>query len=497
LAHPDSCVCAGGWLGDAQKQSLRSSASSLRLTASRRDVSAVHPRIQLLQERNEAGLSMIDTANDVIEAATKRCYSDAREPFFRVTVTDYFGGRGHDFDCMDERANAHGGMLVIATSVPDAREWIQWKGRTARQDRPGQYFVALSAEEEPFASEPGLAETLGRYVGAGTPDRVVEELLRRKDEGIHEALGSFEAQQARGAWQNELCERYYRERPRAHDEPWPSTKWRKTDVKLREMLGIPFGTGNKIREAASSRLGVELSGPPIGWGWGAGTSFGIEPKRQEMAVVFLIDRTFEAFLQKVVDAVVSVYDKYLEPDDLVGYYGLGDGWIFEAQRKGDNDAALRQQIVGSVQKAGEPHVYSSINKCVDYLSGGIDHTRAAKGEYSKWLVVLTDTADFECVNEKNQFDAQSPKRCEDAVSKTVAKMKAVHGLNLVIIDASGIANFDPKQKLWPTWHRMSTRLTDEVGDGNTGLNIEAANVDEIDEAFEKVAGAMASGGASG
>jgi len=24
-------------------------------------------------------------------------------------------------------------MLVIATSVPDEREWIQWKGRTARQ----------------------------------------------------------------------------------------------------------------------------------------------------------------------------------------------------------------------------------------------------------------------------------------------------------------------------------------------------------------------------
>ena len=76
-------------------------------------------------------------------------------------------------------------------------------------------------------------------------------------------------------------------------------------------------------------------------------------------------------------------------------------------------------------------------------------------------------------------------------------MKAVHGLNLVIIDASGIANFDAKHKLWPTWHRMSTRLTDEVGDANTGLNIEAANVDEIDEAFERIAGAMASGGASG
>ena len=78
------------------------------------------------------------------------------------------------------------------------------------------------------------------------------------------------------------------------------------------------------------------------------------------------------------------------------------------------------------------------------------------------------------------------------------KMKAMDGLNLVIIDASGIpgANFDPKHWLWPTWHKLSKRLTDEVGDANTGLNIQATQAEEIDEAFEKVAGAM-QGGAAG
>jgi hypothetical protein len=43
---------------------------------------------------------------------------------------------------------------------------------------------------------------------------------------------------------------------------------------------------------------------------------------------------------------------------------------------------------------------------------------------------------------------------------------------------------------------MSQRLTDDVGDSNVGLNIEATNVSEIDEAFERVAGAM-TGGAAG
>ena len=42
-------------------------------------------------------------------------------------------------------------------------------------------------------------------------------------------------------------------------------------------------------------------------------------------------------------------------------------------------------------------------------------------------------------------------------------MREMAGLNLVLIDASGIANFDAKHKLWPTWRRLSQKLTDEVG----------------------------------
>merc|ERR1712100_940130 len=100
------------------------------------------------------------------------------------------------------------------------------------------------------------------------------------------------------------------------------------------------------------------------------------------------------------------------------------------------------------------------------------------------------------MGEKGIFDKGSAARCETAVKRVVDSMRAMTGLNLVIIDASGIANFDAKHMLWPTWHRMSQKLTDEVGEGNMGLNIQASDVSEIDEAFEKVAGAM-SGGAAG
>ena len=254
-------------------------------------VSALCPRIQLLQERDEQGQSMIGEANAIIDQATKRCYSETREPYFRVTVTDWFGGRGHDFDCLSEQvlhtrprvpphhacarmlppsgadaprpsphvyadvaqANENGGMLVIATTIPDAREWAQWKGRTARQDRPGQYLVVLSADDEPFCNEPGLAASLRQL----PPDAIINELLRRKDVVTAEALGSFEAQQARGAWQNEVCEAYYKAHPRPSDARWPLERVR-TDVKLREMLSVPFDSGAKIAEAASERLGIEV-----------------------------------------------------------------------------------------------------------------------------------------------------------------------------------------------------------------------------------------------
>ena len=146
------------------------------------------------------------------------------------------------------------------------------------------------------------------------------------------------------------------------------------------------------------------------------------------------------------------------------------------QPKGPSDASLREQIVGSVEKKGEPEVYSSIDKCVQHLATQVDD------RYSKWLVVLTDTVDFQCV--------------EAAVQKVVASMREMSGLNLVLIDASGIANFNAKHTLWPTWRRLSQKLTDEVGEANSGVNIQAADVSEIDDAFEKIAGAM-SGGAAG
>eukprot|EP00966_Prymnesium_polylepis_P163189 3771580-Prymnesium_polylepis.1 len=101
--------------------------------------------VQRFSEFDAHGKSLKASWQTIIDDSTKRI-GGVGEARCRVTVTDKFGGRGHDFQVVDRESNANGGMLVIATSIPDEREWIQWVGRTARQDRPGQFYVVLNQQ---------------------------------------------------------------------------------------------------------------------------------------------------------------------------------------------------------------------------------------------------------------------------------------------------------------------------------------------------------------
>ena len=162
-----------------------------------------------------------------------------------VTVTDRFGGRGHDFQIVDKESNANGGMLVVATSIPDEREWIQWKGRTARQDRPGQFYVVLDRRGAPFdqPKHKGLLSKLPKL----SEDAKIEALLDVADEGIGDKLKEYEQEQAGGEKLNELTELFYKAYPRKFDSPWPSVEHRQQDAKLRVFLQEMTG-GSKIKD---------------------------------------------------------------------------------------------------------------------------------------------------------------------------------------------------------------------------------------------------------
>ena len=150
-------------------------------------------------------------------------------------------------------------MLVIATSIPDKREWIQWKGRTARQDRPGQFTVVLSLQAKPFnlPQHKKLPNTLRS--DKLSEDAKVDLLLELADDGIGGKLREFEGEQASGEKLNEVTEKYYQRYPRSFDDPWPLEEHRETDGVLRRFLtkyvNRPPG---EIRMLSKQELGIEL-----------------------------------------------------------------------------------------------------------------------------------------------------------------------------------------------------------------------------------------------
>ena len=159
---------------------------------------------------------------------------------------------------MDKEANANGGMLVIATSVPDEREWIQWRGRTARQDRPGQFYVVLDEGAKPF-NDPKKKNLKDKLLRLPDENAKVEMLLEVSDEGIGEKLKAFELEQSQGEKLNELTERYYKSKPRGYDDPWPIEQHKETDSVLRKFLTSYVEKPPKeIVQLAKAELGIEL-----------------------------------------------------------------------------------------------------------------------------------------------------------------------------------------------------------------------------------------------
>jgi hypothetical protein len=65
-----------------------------------------------------------------------------------VTLATRDFGRGLDFVCHDNAVEKNGGMWVVQTFLSTAKsEEIQIMGRTARQQKSGQYFLVVNAED--------------------------------------------------------------------------------------------------------------------------------------------------------------------------------------------------------------------------------------------------------------------------------------------------------------------------------------------------------------
>merc|ERR1740121_2375082 len=105
------------------------------------------------------------------------------------------------------------------------------------------------------------------------------------------------------------------------------------------------------------------------------------------AVIFVVDRTEESILDPCIDSVKFIVESHLNDKDIIGVYGLGEGWIVAPTKK----VGINHQVstlLGSAKKvSGRCVLYRSMLHAVKALS--------ALSEYHRWLVVLTDTVDLE------------------------------------------------------------------------------------------------------
>lgn len=118
----------------------------------------------------------------LVETATIPITIDGKKQW-RVTVTTAVGARGQDYQISDDVVDRNGGLLLVLEYIPDSeREWIQFLGRTARHDHPGQYAVILNRTD--------YKDSLGggaQHEGADVERQVLDHINKITAEKIGEA----------------------------------------------------------------------------------------------------------------------------------------------------------------------------------------------------------------------------------------------------------------------------------------------------------------------
>jgi len=138
----------------------------------------------------------------------------SRGKSWRVTVTDPRGGRGTDYRVDDLGVDGRGGLLLIPTAVPTSqRDWTQYLGRTARQDRRGQFCVVLCA-----ADYAGLQAKYGPLPAGGGLE-VIESIISWGDREAAERIRGSAALYNCGVRVNELCEEIFSRHPDVLRDP--------------------------------------------------------------------------------------------------------------------------------------------------------------------------------------------------------------------------------------------------------------------------------------
>jgi len=417
---------------------------------------------------------------DNLFLATQRVGLQAADPW-RITVTDASGGRGTDYKIYDAEADKLGGLLLIVMKIPlSSREWTQYQGRTARQDRRGQMCAVLCSQDYLECAEGiGMALPENAYQGnewvPPDPEAVVKKIMTFGTQGSRKALQESRCELVAGWRAHELCElgcHAHGGLPRESEDflKWiKSYKFRELDD-LREEAQRLFLGGMEIPDCGLPRKYLEDYTPEVGPDQGRGVVFALDISSSMKTKQSRPNSGGEATrLEICKEHAEKLFTNDVEDQDIISLV-LFDRklyWKAESVLVATGRADLSKQI----QQA---KVVSNGTAMRDAIASGAEKLAAISKEKS-WqasrtvLIVLTDGMDF------------SSSIQVDDLTKKLENFSGTLLLMTVGLDSKELATFESHFEKW------QTALGGQQGGRARHFK---ADWEDIDAAFEKVREAL-------
>jgi Mg-chelatase subunit ChlD len=429
---------------------------------------------------------------------------------WRITVTDPRGGRGTDYRVDFKDVDDAGGLLLIPTVIPTSqRDWTQFLGRTARQDRKGQFCAVLCTTDyeklsrkykEPLPVKGGL-DTIEAVLSWG--DREVSDRIRKSAALYNCGMRMNEICEFIFSQQQhllecpdsrehivEICQRHRFMSVQEIDEAFKKIgKFDPSVVPtLAKDMGRPAelpGSGADVHnayiptETFGRKASLQLWTPPL-----SDTPHKAQQVKVEIPrfVVFCLDCSASMMSQDTgkrgetrfgacVDRVQRILREQVREHDIVSILGFGAKLDTSVQptRRG-NDLHRLEGLISNLtpHTAGGTCFFDAVAHSLQMMTSG-EH---APPESPRWLICLTDGDDIGSrrENENGEIVARMLDSENDKLNMIMITVGKLKSKNLRIIDS---------------WSDQVAR------NGGHGQHLSEKDAVSIGKAFEVVAEALA------
>mmetsp|Transcript_49288 Transcript_49288/g.107270 ORF Transcript_49288/g.107270 Transcript_49288/m.107270 type:complete len:1299 (-) Transcript_49288:82-3978(-) len=385
---------------------------------------------------------------------------------FRITVTDPRGGRGTDYHVTDPDADRNGGLLLIIQEVPkQARDWAQYLGRTARQDRHGQWMAVLNRQA--YAEEQRISQKNLQ------PEDAVQTILGWGNQETQSKVAEIHEQYHRGLRLNELSEEIAKRHLLTKDKNREimvhlcNDFSRMSIQQIDELAAQIEGLNPRSIKTEAEEVGPDKNAPRGDLRKGALAG---APR----SIIILIDRSASMMSRDCggktrfdvcKNSIMRVFNNNVEDHDYIGLYTFESEVreSFPLTKKGPNRDRLANLIENLPPPDGLTRFYDGVLHCMNQLRESPAETR--------YLIALTDGDDNMSTNQPNG----------EMVSAMVRN--GVPGLNLICITVGTKI----KQKMVEI---MNYWILSVQGSGQLAMYIPADRPDQLESCFEKVAEAI-------